>query len=88
MSATVLITLTVVEIVLLVVVLAIYLILVTRHLRSIASTLAKVTFGVRAVEQQCSVIGPGVTQVNATLKEIADALPGIALKAEKLSAGR
>lgn len=85
MSPTMLITLTVVEIVALVVVLAIYLIKVARHLRSIADTLAKVTFGVRAVESQVGVVGPGVTKINKTLEEIAAALPGVAGKAEKLA---
>lgn len=85
MSTTVLVTLTVIEIVALVVVLAFSLVGVARHLRSIADTLAKITFGVRAVEQQVGVIGPGVTKVNQTLEEIAGALPGIAAKAEQLA---
>ncbi len=87
MSTTLLVTLTVIEIVILVGVLAVYLILVAKHLRSIRATLAKITFGVRAVEQQVGVVGPGVTKVNQTLEEIAGALPGIAAKAENL-AGR
>lgn len=85
MSTTLLVTLTVIEIVLLVVVLAGYLVAISRHFRSIADTLAKITFGVRAVEQQVGVVGPGVTKVNQTLEEIAGALPGIAEKAEKLA---
>lgn len=85
MSTTLLITLTVIEIVALVVVLAAYLIAVARRLRSIADTLAKITFGVRAVEAQVGVIGPGVTKVNQTLGEIAGALPGIAAKAEQVA---
>lgn len=88
MSFRVLMFLTVVEILLLVVVLAIYLIIVARQLRSIAANLAKVTFGVRAVEQQCAVIGPGVTRVNSILRDVAGALPGIADKAERVAAGR
>ncbi len=59
MSTTLLVTPTVIEIVALVAVLALYLIAVARHLRSIADTLAKITFGVRAVEQQVGVVGPG-----------------------------
>lgn len=85
MSTTLLVTLTVIEIVALVVVLAIYLIALARHFRSIANTLAKLTFGVRAVEQQVGVIGPGVTKVNQTLEEIAGALPAIAEKAERVA---
>ena len=88
MSVATLVILTILEVVALVVVLAIYLTLVSRHLRSIASSLAKVTFGVRAVEQQVSVIGPGVGKVNETLEDIAGALPGIAENAERLAAGR
>lgn len=83
-----LVVLTLIEIVALIVILAIYLTIVSRHLRSIASTLAKVTFGVRAVEQQLEVIGPGVGRVNQILEETASALPGIAEKAERLADGR
>jgi len=82
------VTLTVIEILTLVIVLAIYLILISKLLRSIASTLAKVTFGVRAVDQQCANIAPAVSQVNAGLQAIAGALPGIAEKAEVLASRR
>jgi uncharacterized protein YoxC len=85
MSVTLLVTLTVLEILALVIVLAIFLVKITRHLRSTADTLAKVTFGVRAVESQVGVVGPGVTKVNQTLEEIVGALPGIAGKAENIA---
>lgn len=88
MSIGTLVTLTVLEIVALVLALAVYLVLISKHLRSIASTLAKVTFGVRAVEQQVSTIGPGVGQINSTLEEIARVLPGLAQKADSLAARR
>lgn len=88
MSFRLLVTLTVVEIVALVVVLAIYLIVIARQLRSISANLAKVTFGVRAVEQQCLTIEPAVTKVNQTLTEMAGVLPSLAQKAERLAAGR
>ena len=88
MSFSLLVTLTVLEIIVFVAALGTFLYLISRHLRSIAATLGKVTFGVRAVEQQCSVIGPGVTQVNRTLEEIAGALPGVAEKAEALAGRR
>lgn len=88
MSFRLLMTLTIIEILALVIVLAIYLTLVSKHLRSIAATLAKVTFGVRAVEQQVGVIGPGVGRVNQLLQETASALPGVADKAERLAAKR
>lgn len=77
------VTLSVIEIVLLVVVLALYLIAVSARLRSISATLAKVTFGVRAVEEQVS-IGPRVNELNRMLREVADQdLPRIAEKAER-----
>lgn len=83
-----LVTLTVIEIVSLVLVLAFFLAKISRLLRSIAATLAKVTFGVRAVDQQCANIAPAVTQVNRGLQDISNALPGIASKAETLVARR
>lgn len=88
MSFTTLVTVTVIEIVLLVLVLAVFLILITRGLRRISDTLGRVAFGVRAVEQQASKIGPGVAQLNGTLEQIASALPGIAAKAENLAGRR
>lgn len=85
---TTLLTLTIVEILALVLVLATYLVLIARHLRSISSTLAKVTFGVRAVDQQCANIGPSVLQINRVLQDIANVLPGLAGEAERLAAKR
>ncbi|MGI8425455.1 MAG: hypothetical protein ACR2FO_01660 [Actinomycetota bacterium] len=87
-SGRLLITLTTIEILALVIVLATYLIMISRLLRSIAATLAKVTFGVRAVDQQCANIAPAVSQVNAGLRDIVGALPGIASKAETLASRR
>ena len=88
MSTRLLVTLTVLEILALVLALAVYLIMVAKRLRSIAATLAKVTFGVRAVEQQVSVIGPGVNQMNGTLEELSRVLPGLADRAERLASRR
>lgn len=88
MSVTTLVTLTVIEIVALVVVLAIYVPIITRGLRSISANLAKVVFGVRAVEEQVSNIGPYVGRANQTLSEVARALPGVASKAEALAAAQ
>lgn len=83
MSFTLLMTLTVIEVVLLVAVLAIYLRIVTRQLRSISSTLAKVAFGVRAVEEQVT-ISSEVRQLNQLVGELADReLPNLARKAEQ-----
>lgn len=85
---TLLVILTVLEIAIVVAVLAIYVIAVTRELRSISTTLGKVAFGVRAVETQTGAIGPGVVSINKTLKEIEAALGPIAEKAERAAASR
>lgn len=63
------IVLSVAEILLIVGVLAYFLILIARLLNSISATLAKITFGVRAVETQCGVIGPAADEINANLSE-------------------
>lgn len=77
----VLIILTVVEVLLVVGVLAGYLSAVRSSLSRTAENLAKVTFGVRAIETQCSSIGPSVTRVNEQLEVIAGALDGLVSKA-------
>lgn len=69
-----LITLTVLEIVLVAAVLVYYLMRIAASLRRSAVALGKVAFGVRAIETQCQVIGPSVLQVNDQLAVIADAL--------------
>jgi hypothetical protein len=69
-----LVTLTIVEIVLVLVVLVYYLVRVAASLRRTATLLGKVAFGVRAIETQTEVIGPSVVAVNEQLDEIADAL--------------
>lgn len=80
-----LVVLSVLEGVLVLVVLATYLVLVHRSLRSSARYFGKISFGVRAIETQAGAIGPAVAQINRTLEEIAGALPGIAEKAERLA---
>ena len=79
-----LITLSVLEIFLVISALAFYLWRIARSLRASAANLAKVTFGVRAIETQCASIGPSVIKVNSQLLAIAGALDGIATKAERL----
>ena len=69
-----LVTLTIVEIALVVVVLVYYLVRVAASLRRTAVLLGKVSFGVRAIETQTNVIGPSVLKVNEQLGGIADAL--------------
>lgn len=81
---TLLIILTAVEIALVVVVLAVYLVKIAQSLRAIAGYLGKVNFGVRAIESQCAPIGPSVTRINQQLTTIAQALGGVAGLAEQL----
>lgn len=79
------IVLSVVEIVLLVLVLALFLNKVANQLDSISRTLAKVAFGVRAVETMCLAIGPGARKLNSTLTEVAGGLEAAATRAERLA---
>ena len=69
-----LIVLSVLEIALVVGALAFYLVRIARSLRASSANLAKVTFGVRAIETQCASIGPSVVKVNGQLATIAGAL--------------
>jgi hypothetical protein len=78
---TLLIVLTVVEILLLVGALAYYLVRIRTSLKRTAGYLANVSFGVRAIETQCSSIGPSVTRINGQLSAIAGALDGLARQA-------
>ena len=88
MSIGLLTFLAVFEVVALVVVLAIYLLIVARQLRSIASTLAEVDWGARAVERQLRAVRSNVNHINTTLTDIATALPGVTDKVEALGSGR
>ncbi|HEV2061884.1 MAG TPA: hypothetical protein VGR12_03445 [Solirubrobacteraceae bacterium] len=71
---TVLIIVTLVEVLLLVVVLAGYLIAIGTTLHKISKTLGLVTFGVRAIESQTASIGPSLTAINGALEQVAGAL--------------
>ncbi|HMC08517.1 MAG TPA: hypothetical protein VKL22_04270 [Actinomycetota bacterium] len=64
---TLLVVLTVAEILLFVVVLGAYLVRIATRLRSIASNLAKVTFGVRAIEQEAAAVAPAANRINSAL---------------------
>lgn len=75
---TLLVTLTIVEIVLVAGVLVYYLVRIAASLRRTAVLLGKVSFGVRAIETQCNVIGPSVLKVNDQLEGVADALADLA----------
>jgi hypothetical protein len=81
---TLLVILTVILILIVVGALATYLILISASLTRTSKNLAKVTFGVRAIETQCSSIGPSVTRANEQLTVIAGALGGLVDKAEQL----
>jgi len=80
-----LITLTVVEIVVVIGVLAFYLIRISASLHETARHLAKSTYGVRAVETQCSTIGRSVTRINEQLATITGAMVGVADRAEAIA---
>lgn len=77
--------LSIVDVLALVLVLAFFLNRVARLLNSISGTLGKVTFGVRAVETQCAVIGPAADQINANLTIAAGNLETAAVAAESLA---
>ncbi len=79
------IILTVVEIALLTLVLAFFLAKIARLLNAISSTCGKITFGVRAVETQCAVIGPTADRLNAGLSEVVGKLDQAASRAESLA---
>lgn len=86
MSFAALITLTVLEIVVLVVVLAIFLMMLTTRLHSISRSLSKVAWGVRAVETEIGNVGPAVIQVNGVLRDLTEnTLPGVAAKAQRIA---
>jgi uncharacterized protein YoxC len=71
---TVLIVLTLIEVAIVVVVLAVYLIAIAGTLRRVSSTLGLITFGVRAIERQTEPIGPVVGDINGALERVAAAL--------------
>lgn len=71
---TVLIVLTLLEVLIVVVVLAVYLIAIAATLRKVSTTLGLVTFGVRAIEHQTAPIGPVVRDINGALEQVAAAL--------------
>lgn len=77
--------LTVLEILGFVGVLGFFLNRITQQLVSVNRTLAKITFGVRAVETQCFNIGPAADRVNANLSAAAAGLEEAANRAERLA---
>lgn len=76
---------TVLEILLFVGVLGFFLNRITQQLVSVNKTLAKITFGVRAVETQCYAIGPAADRINANLASVAAGLEDAASRTERLA---
>jgi hypothetical protein len=85
MSTELLIFLSVVEIVALVAVLAVFLILIAARLRSIDHNLDILVTGLQEVDRHVAAIAPTATQINEPLTDIVTALPVIAGKAEYLA---
>ena len=79
------VVLTVLVIALVVGTLAYFLGVIARVLNSISATCGKITFGVRAVETQCAVIGPAVSRINGGLQELVARLDRAAAEAEQLA---
>lgn len=79
------VVLSVAEILLVVLVLAYFLNRVARQLNRVSATLGKVAFGVRAVEQECSVIGPAADRINANLAATAADLETAAIGVERMA---
>ena len=86
MSTGLLVILTVIEIVALVVVLALFVIAITRRLRSLANTLEQVSGGVLgAIQGDVFLVGAGAAILNRKLNAIAGLLPAMAEKAEEMA---
>ena len=76
---------TVFEIALLVGVLATFLNIVAKQLNRISANLARIAWGVRAVETMCGVIGPAVDRINGNLVDVNNDLTRAAAAAETLA---
>jgi hypothetical protein len=75
---TILIVVTLVEVLLLVLVLAGYLVAITGTLNKIASTAALIRIGVHAIDEQVRPIEPEVRGINGALQKVASALTNAA----------
>ena len=80
-----LITLSLVLIAVVVVVLVYYLVRIAASLRRTSVLLGKVAFGVRAIETQCSSIGPAVLTINDQLTGVAGALADVTALADAVA---
>jgi len=87
MSESLLTWLSVLDIVALITILAIFLIAIARGLKRIATTLQEVTWGARAVERQLRAVESNILQINAALKDIKTVAPGVVRMAEQLARG-
>lgn len=76
--------LTALDVLVFVAVLAFFLNRISGQLKSIGANLGKITFGVRAVETQCAVIGPATEEINRGLEEVEAGLTMAAERAEEL----
>jgi methyl-accepting chemotaxis protein len=86
MSTALLVTLTVVEIVVLLAVLALFIILITRRLRSIADALEQVSGGnITQIQSNVLLLGAGAALLNRKLDAIASVTPAMAEKAESMA---
>ncbi len=85
MSTELLIVLSVVEIVALVAVLALFLIAIGTTARSIAGHLAVLKSDLQEVDRHVGAIEPAAAQINRPLDDIVEALPLIAEKAEAIA---
>ena len=85
MSSDLLTLLSVVEIVALVVVLALFLNAIGNRLRSISANLGILATDLQEVDRHVAAIEPTAVEINAPLQDITGALPHIADRAEKLA---
>lgn len=85
MSTELLILLSVAEAVVLVLVLAVALIQLRRRLTTIANALGTLGSALGGIEGQLQMIRPATAAINAPLRAIVGALPGIATKAETVA---
>lgn len=80
--------LTVAEILLLVIGVAIYLIVFASQLRAIADSTSRLAERIRTTEQRLRDLGPAAAEVNSTLGELRTVIPPVAEKASRVAARR
>ncbi|MGC2652712.1 MAG: hypothetical protein WA317_03710 [Mycobacterium sp.] len=86
MSTALLATLTVVEIVVLLAVLALFIVLISRRLRSVAIALGRVSGGsITLIQSNVLLLGAGAAFLNRKLDAIARVTPAMAEKAESMA---